>query len=132
MNRRAWVVIAAAAVALAATVGTGAVSSISADRGMTVDIVDDKHAYLGLDVNTTTTENRTEVNVTVSNQFPAGTTLDVTVSHDDVTAYPGKHSLESGETRWVAFENATCGETVTVTASGDGVAVELERDVDCT
>lgn len=132
MNRRAWVVIAAATVALATTVGTGAVSSISAERGMNVAVVDDEEAYLGLDVETVTTENGTEVNVTVSNQFPDGTTLDVTVSHDGVTAYPGKHSLESGETRWVAFENATCDGTVTVTATGDDVAVELERDVDCT
>ena len=132
MNRRAWVVVAAGLVALATTAGTGAVSSMSAERGMNVHVVDDKDAYLGLDVNTTTTENGTEVNVTVSNQFPSGATLDVELRHDDVTLYPGNHSLESGETRWPTFENATCGEMVRITATGDGVTVELERRVDCT
>ena len=68
--------------------------------------------------------------VTVSNQFPSGTTLHVTVSHDD-TAHPGDGSLESGQKRWVRFENADCSENVIITASGDGVTVELEREVDC-
>lgn len=131
MNRRAWVVLAAAAVALASTAGTGAVSSMSAERGMNVDVVEDERAYLGVDIETTTTENGTAVNVTVSNQFPSGTTLDVTVSHEGVTLYPGNHSLESGETRWATFENATCGETVRITASAGSVTVELERDVEC-
>jgi len=130
MNRRAWVVVAAGLVALATTAGTGAVSSMSAERGMNVHVVDDKDAYLGVDIETETSEDGTEVNVTVSNQFPSGTTLHVTVSHDD-TAHPGDGSLESGQKRWVRFENADCSENVIITASGDGVTVELEREVDC-
>jgi hypothetical protein len=131
MNRRAWVVVAAGVVALATTVGTGAVSSISAERGMTVEVADDDDAYLGIDIETNTMEDGTAVNVTVSNQFPSGTTLDVTVSHEGVTLYPGDHSLESGETRWATFEKATCGETIRITANADGVTVELEREVGC-
>lgn len=131
MNRRAWVVIAAGIVVLATTAGTGAVSSMSADRAMNVNVVDDENAYLGVDAESIETEDGTVVRVTVTNRFPDGTILDITVHHAGVTLSPDNHLLESGETEKVTFEKPDCQENVTIVASGNGVTVELDREVDC-
>jgi hypothetical protein len=132
MNRRAWVVVLAGIVALATTVGTGAMSSMSAERAMTVDVADDDDAYLGVAIETTMTENGTTLTVTVTNQFPGGILLEnVKISHNGTTLSPGDGSLDVGNPEEVTFENVNCDGTVRITASAEHVHVELEREVEC-
>ncbi|NHN40583.1 hypothetical protein G9C85_02885 [Halorubellus sp. JP-L1] len=50
MTHRGTVVVAAAVVALAATVGTGGFSTTVADRPVSIDVADDANAALGVDV----------------------------------------------------------------------------------
>ncbi|WP_154020433.1 hypothetical protein [Halorubrum halophilum] len=70
------------------SVGTGAFSSVEADRGVEVNVVEDDEAYLGLDVKTRTVTvgQSTEV-VEITNRFAdtENLSLDVTVeSTDDI------------------------------------------------
>jgi len=135
MNYRGVVVIAAGLVVLSTTAGTGAFSATTVDRSAEIAVVDDDSAYLAVTVTANATGNETTATVTVTNQFPPGTALTaVRVEHDDDSrsALPDDGSLDPGEPSTATFENVTCDGTVTIAASGDGVAVELERDVDCT
>jgi len=135
MTRRLVVLVAAALLAVAGTVGTGALSAVTADRAVTVDVADDENAYLGVALATNDTTNATaNLTVSVTNQFPAGTQLtDVTVEANGEAAALATDDdpLTVGETASITVQNATCGDTVALRASGDGVTVALERSIDC-
>ncbi|MFD1597850.1 hypothetical protein [Halobellus rarus] len=70
------------------------------------------------------------VDVTVVNQFPAGTelaTVEITVG----TASADLAPLAPGERATHTFSSAPCGASIRIEASGDGVAVTFERSVTC-
>jgi hypothetical protein len=135
VTRRGWLVLAAALVVLATTAGTSAFSAASLDRGVQIGVASDDDAYLGVAVTGTATNNTTTASVTVTNQFPGGTALTTvvaTVDDDTVTLTPSDGSLNGGEPTSATIEDVTCDDTVVIHASGDAVAVTLERQVDCT
>lgn len=76
-------------------------------------------------------ERTANVDVTVTNQFPAGTeltTVEITANSTSVDLAP----LAPGERATHTFPSVACGDSIGIEASGDGVAVHLDRAVDCT
>jgi hypothetical protein len=134
VNRRAVAVLVVAIFAVASTAGTSAFSATTTDRSVRVDVVDDASAYLGVERTTNETGNESVLAVTVTNRFPGGVALsNVTVRHGDAdrTVATDVEPLASGEAATATFGNASCGGSVVVTASGDGVSVQLRRPVPC-
>jgi len=155
--RRLAVVLAALAV-VGTTVPTGGVTSVSAERGVSVDVVPDEEAFLGVTKHNQTVDPglngdqgnstfRSQVTLlTVTNRFPSDLTVEVSV--DDAGAPPPKvKSLEEDDR---SFElptghadhvkaNVVCGGgggptesdvfAVEIVASSPGVTVELTRQV---
>ena len=135
------------ALALLVTVsGTGAYSAASADRGLTVEVVDDDEAYVGYEpeeriyaVNTTN-QTTTETLVTVTNRFPSS----VELTDVDVDAHPALSVLivdepgtlepgESGEIRAGIScdeEVMSMGFSVSVSVDGEAVAAALDGDTE--
>ncbi|SFR36482.1 hypothetical protein [Halorubrum sodomense] len=81
MKRRNFVLLLGGASSGAMSVGTGAFSSVSAEREVSVNVVEDENAYLGLDqiAHTVSGDDGTRV-IQVTNQF--GGTLDLTITVD--------------------------------------------------
>lgn len=134
MSRRGWLVLGAAAVVLATTAGTSAFSAVSAERGIHVAVVDDDDAYLGVAITANATGNKTVAIITVRNQFPDGstlTTVTATSADEMVSLTPGARTLDTGDTSTRVLTDVTCGDTIIIRASGDGIRVELEREVAC-
>lgn len=176
-------VVGVAAIAIALVVATGGFSAMISERAVSVDVVADDDAFLGVeqsvesspvtavdddesallstnetddgdtieadettsdsttetsndstsDTSTETTSDtpkQTSLEVTVTNQFAGGTTLEtvaVTVDGDTESVGP----LQSGERRSVTFDDVDCGDEFTVEATGTGTAIELTRTVEC-
>jgi hypothetical protein len=123
VRRRAALLVVAVLAALGASVaGTTGFTSASAERSVSVGVVDDDRALV--DVSTTPLAGEDAVEVTVRNQF--GVAVDVTV---DGTTRP----VGPGGTTTVRLD---CGSDaradVSVVSSTDpGVSVALERPVSC-
>jgi len=77
MKRRNLILLLGGASSGAMSVGTGAFSSVEADRGVEVNVVDDDEAYLGITVNEETDE------VQIKNQFTDHLDLTVTLKSAD-------------------------------------------------
>ncbi|RLM89217.1 hypothetical protein D3D02_08810 [Halobellus sp. Atlit-38R] len=134
IDRRQVVLVAALLASLALVSNTAAYSSVHADRGVQVQVVGDEDAYLGLQRTTTNASNGTaDLDVTVSNQFAAGTDLTEIETSVDGTAVDlaSGGSLAPGETSSHTFANVSCGDAVAIDASGSGVRVSLKRSVPC-
>lgn len=134
MTRRRMLVLAAAVVGLAGVTATGGISSIAVERGVEVQIADDRNAYLGFEQNATNVGNGSaDLEVRASNQLgttTAFTTVEVTV--DGTTAdLTGDGALEPGDVVTRTFRSVSCEERVAVSASGDGVSVRFDRPVEC-
>lgn len=143
-RRRVLLVVALLAVTVLVTSSTG-FSATAADRDVSIEVAEDPNAYLGFEQTQYSTENVTAnvnvtenssgnetayVDVTVTNQFPARTaltTVEVTVNGTSADLAP----LASGERATHTFSSVSCGEPIRIDASGDGVAVRLERRVTC-
>ena len=152
--RRVAVVLAALAV-VGTTIPTGGLSSASAERSVSVDVVPDDEAFLGVVEHNQTVDpglngdqgNSTKAQVvllTLTNRFPTDLTVEVSVG--DAGAPPPKmqsladrsFSLPMGHARHVEA-NVVCGGgggptgsdvfTVEVVASGTGIGIELTRHV---
>jgi uncharacterized repeat protein (TIGR01451 family) len=134
MKGRTLLLAATAVLALSVAASTGAMSSVAVDRGVQVSVADDQNAYLGFQQSVSNASNGTaSLNVTLTNQFPAGTTFDtVTVSVDStqLSPVPGTQ-FPVGESLTVSFENVSCESQVSVRATGDGTSVALDRAVAC-
>lgn len=133
-HRRELLLLVALATAIGLTLGTSGFSSVSADRGIDVAVTDDEQAFLTFEQNTTDTANgTTAIEVTVGNQYPAGTTLStVTVTANGTTTDLAENSqLSSGESRTHTFESVDCDETLSIEAAAPSVAVSFERSVSC-
>jgi hypothetical protein len=142
MKRRHAILLLGGASSGAMSIGTGAFSSVEADRGVEVSVVDDDEAYLGLDVeNRIATVGRPAEVVEITNSFADTLSLDVSVEDtnevvDEIAVSdesPGNEfflTLNPGESVPVAI---TCGQTgeakFTLDFSGetDGATVEKTR-----
>lgn len=123
--------------------GTGGFSAMEADRGVTVAVVDDEHAYLGV----TTHDHRLEPGMhdvtllTLTNRFGRDLDVTVTVTDDDrgppllIQSYDRSENLPAYTSRDVTADIVCSGQggsetvTVAVVASSPGVEVQLSRDV---
>ena len=79
MKRRHAILLLGGASSGAMSVGTGAFSSVEAERGVEVNVVEDEHAYLGLD------DDAGEELVRIENQFAKELTLTVTAKLESAT-----------------------------------------------
>ncbi|AUV83765.1 hypothetical protein C2R22_20685 [Salinigranum rubrum] len=121
MNRRHLLFVALVAVGLSSVTGVGSVSSVSADRDISVAVADDSEAYLGIEFGAV--ENGTAT-LTVTNRISTEA-LDVTVEDGDTTEL---QTLGPGE--FAAFDVA-CGEEAHVSAVGPTTEIDATRSVAC-
>jgi hypothetical protein len=120
--------------AIALVTSTGGYSSVTAGRDVQVAVAPDHAAFLGYEqTRGPVTHGSTNVTVTVTNQFPSGTSLDRVV-----VCVPGECEyltadgpLRPGENVTVRFEYLPCHSTIWVAAAGSGVSVRLSRPVTC-
>jgi hypothetical protein len=118
VNRRHLVLVALTLLSLSLVTGAGSVSSVSADRDVSVAVVEDEEAYLGIELGDTDWSNRTRT-LEVTNRASTRP-IEVTASGTTVTVGPGEaESL-----------TVSCG-TVDLTATGPDVAINATRSVDC-
>lgn len=115
-------------------VSTGGISSLLATHSVDVVATEPQHAYLGVEQTslqpTTTT---TDLEVTVTNQFPTGivlTTVELTINGTTVDI--AEHSrLEPGDSSTHTFRSISCDRTLTVTSASTDTRVQVERSVAC-
>lgn len=130
MKYRQLGLIVAVLAALSMTLtGTAGFTGVEADRGVQVAVVDDDTAYLGVEqAPSNTTDGTADLNVTVTNRFPTGTELAVTVE-------TGNHSaavdIASGESRTVSVTSVDCDGQLAINGTGPAVSLHLDRPVEC-
>lgn len=115
MNR--YVLLFVAALALSMAVGSGGFSTVSADRGMNVAVVEDENAYLQVI--------EEEDKLVVRDRFAVDLEIDVEDSDEDISV---EH--EGDETTITCTANVD-SKPITISGTGDGVSVELTREVPC-
>lgn len=133
-RRRRLLLVATLLASVVVVTTTGGFSSATAERGVHVNVAEDPNAYLGVEQAPSGTENgTTNLEVTVANQFPAGTDLtNVEVTVDGTTVdFAEGNAVEPGDERTYTFRTVPCDGRITVEAQGDGVAVGLNRTVAC-
>ena len=131
---RKHLVLVAVLVALSFTVSTSSVSSVSADRGIEVAVVDDQTAFLTFDQHTENTANgTTSLTVTVGNQYPDGTTLtSVTVAVQNTPVDRTEtRQLDAGTQHTWTFDSVSCSDTLSIEADGPDVYTSFERPIIC-
>lgn len=148
MGRRRRIALLALCVASATlVVGSGAFTSTSAERPVSVDVVGDDEAYMSLVYTDTTQVTVDDTNgtvtheyLTVQNRFGQQVTIDVNASADAgeglaVTPYERTIDLDTGEeTKLEAEFNCTApGDheaeiSFGVTATGEGITAETGQD----
>jgi hypothetical protein len=121
MNRRVLALTALLVVGLSSVTGAGSVSSVSADRDVSVAVVEDREAYLGLEFDDFGNETAT---LTVSNRLSTEP-LDVTIEGGGAT-----ESKTLGVGEQAAFD-VSCGDELHVSAVAPGAEVNATRTVDC-
>lgn len=100
---------------------TGGFSSSGLDRNVDVAFVSDDEAVLGIQ----RVCSDSTLQVTITNRFSSGTTLDIDVVVNGTTK--SIDDLEVGESQRKEFQAFDTGDTVTVTASGSGISAQLTR-----
>lgn len=126
MNR--WTRVGAAAVLLAALLAvgaTGSFSAVEADRGVSVAVADDEHAYLGVE----TDVEGCNATVTVTNRFATSvSTVSLEAGNDSATI----DGLEPGEVerRELRLDAAADSHEIYVAATGTDVRVATTEDLD--
>lgn len=119
--------------------GTFGFTSISAERGVSVQVVDDQHAFVGYQSGDLTVRDGETINlVTVTNQFP--NTIDVTdviikdgnFTINDLTTpngiSPGSSDMIRGTVDCIP--NKTQEIELTVTLTGGGVTAQIRGDTE--
>lgn len=133
-NRRTLLLFAALALAASSVVGAGSLSAGTMDRGVGGAVEDDSTAYLGFEQTPTNTSNdTTDLEVTITNQHSAGTeltTVEVTIG-DTTVDLADDGPVDPGEGATHTFTSVACGGQITVEALGEGVGVDLDRSVAC-
>ncbi|WP_049981482.1 hypothetical protein [Halolamina rubra] len=134
-HRRAVSVLFAAAAATMLVTASFGFTGVSADRGVSVAVVESENAYVGVSVCETdrgSDNGSNPVKVTVSNQFSAPFTVTL-ISGDgkSVEPNPNKAEIEPGDTRM--YPNAFGEEQVTVEVVGGlDASVTAEVGEQCT
>ena len=138
MKRRHAILLLGGASSGAMSVGTGAFSSVEADRGVEVNVVDDENAYLGLEAKSEITAfGRSTDAVAIRNSFADELTLTVSVDETndvvgDITVGgeepPAKITLEPGGNEWVAVTCEQIGDAAfTLQFSGNTGEASVEK-----
>ena len=120
--------------ALALVTSTGGYTSVTAGRNVEVAVAPDDAAFLGFEQTTdAVTNGTTNVTVTVTNRFPAGTTLEtvVVIVDGETATLTTDGTLEAGESASETCDDVACGAPIAVHASGSDVTVSLYRSVQC-
>lgn len=109
----------------ALTVGSAGFSSMSVDRSVSVNVVDDDEAYVGVEAcNTSESSNVTEVTVRVTNRFSTSLTV-VRIDGENVST-----TVASGDRVNVSRTYDSPVDEVTVEAVSDGgTSVIVTREV---
>ena len=118
MSRRLLVLVALALVGVSSVTGVGSVSSVSADRTVSVAVAPDGEAYLGIEFGAIDNGTR---ELTVYNHVSTDD-VDVTVDGD-----PPKEAGPGSPARF----SVDCGLEVTITADSPDARIEATRSVDC-
>ncbi|WP_136600528.1 hypothetical protein [Salinigranum halophilum] len=121
MNRRFLVLAALTLVALSSVTGVGSVSSVSADRDVSVAVAEDDEAYLGLEFGTVDNGTRT---LTVANRISTEPTV-VTIEDADGA---DSQTLGPGET---ATFDVSCDDEIQLSAVAPNAEVDATRSVEC-
>jgi len=121
MKRRTLILLLGGASSGAMSVGTGAFSSVEAERGVEVNVVDDDEAYLGL---TTDPENGTFLQI--KNQFAGNLSLSVGVEVEEPSdEFEAEISEEGGKIQ-VKIESK--GENESGAKSEENVSIPLGQE----
>lgn len=134
MTRRRVALLLALVATVALATSTGAVSSMSAERPLQVEVADEGSAYIGFEQTASSTANgTTNLTVAVTNRFPPGTaltTVEVAVG-GDARHLAADGPLDPGERVTVTFRSVACDDRIRIAAFGSGVSVRFERAVAC-
>lgn len=126
--------IAVVAAVSVLVLSTGGVSSILATHSVDVVTTGPQDAYLGVEQTLLQTKgNTTDLELTVTNQFPAGivlTTVEVTTNGTTVDLTT-RGRLEPGDNRTHTFRAVSCGETLIVESSSADTSVQINQSVSC-
>jgi hypothetical protein len=134
MSSRRLLVVATLLLAVTVAANASGVASFEGDRSLVVDVTDDERGYVGFDQTTTNpSDGQTDLVVTVTNQFPTGTTLaTVAVSVNGTTVVrPTTGTLAPGESVEASFASVPCGAAIAVEVGGTDVNAEFTRVVAC-
>lgn len=102
---------------------TGGFSSSAIDRNIDVAVASDDEAYLG--IQRECRDNASQV--TITNRFSSGTTLDVNIAVNGTTKTIDDLAAGGQETK--QFNTFDTDDTVTIAASGSGTSVHLTRSL---
>lgn len=130
---RLLLVLIATLVVLATAFGTSGRVNTSGDRTLAVATATDGNAYVGFEQTVERTAEATNLTITLTNQFPPGTTLTtvtVTVGSETRSLAP-TGGLLTRERVTARFSGVDCTATITVAVSGTNTTGTLTRRVDC-
>lgn len=132
-QRAVSVALALAAAALLAT-GSLGFSSVSAERGVQVNVVDAEDAYVNATACSTNRGNGTSVKVRVTNQYSEPFSIDQITDEDGDEIARGHvpESLDPGD--YHEFPSLQANDEVTITVTGGltaTVTVDVEENGDC-
>jgi hypothetical protein len=122
MTRHIWLFVAAIA-GLLLVVSTGGFDSTAADRGVSVEVVDDDSAFVGYDA--TCTEG--QLDITITNRVDRPIDPEITVSGTT----PHIDRIDSGGSQTVTVYDSDFEpqDAITVEISAEGLATTIHRDV---
>jgi molybdenum-dependent DNA-binding transcriptional regulator ModE len=124
MKRRNFVLLLGGASSGAMSVGTGAFSSVEAERDVAVNVVEDEEAYLGL-----TADPDDETLVRVRNQFTDS--LELTLGATVRDSSNAVKVEESGEEIVIEIDSGGSGSAGGSTVTDIGTGTDLDIAVDC-
>jgi hypothetical protein len=123
IQKRYTILVVALLIAGSLNVPTAGFSSASVDRKISVATASDDDAYLGIKRECRNNASR----VIITNRFSSGTSLDIDIvvngtarTIDDLSA--GSREIEN-------FDTFNTSDTMTIDASGSGIAVHLTRSL---
>jgi len=134
ISKREALLLTALVSVVGMTVGTSGASSLAAERGIEMTVAGDQTAVVGFEQTASRTANGTvDIELTVRNQFVAGTELTtVDLGVDGTTKVLAETGpLEPGERRTAAFSSVSCADEITVHVSGSDIDTQFTRPVRC-
>lgn len=102
---------------------TTGLSSVTADRNLNVAVASDDEAYLGIQREC----NDSVLQVTITNRFSSGRTLDIDVAVNGTTKTINDLAAGGQETK--QSDTFDTDDTITINASGSGISVHLTRSL---